>query len=121
MLGEIVHLYKNVSLVSDMSNREFSSWKRVDISSCSCDDKPYRHVHCPCFRCDGRATDRKTELRHWQEANQLNRTDLYLMVVVNFQVSSNSQLNHSKEDIVVEDAEDYVQNVIPNLDVEMDD
>lgn len=57
-----------------------------------------------------------------QEANQLDRTDLDSTDVVDFQVSScNSQLNHSREDIVVEDAEDYVRNVIPNLDVEMDD
>jgi len=54
-----------------MSKEKRFTWKRVDISSCSCADKPYRHVHCPCFRCNGRATDRKTEIRHWKETCKL--------------------------------------------------
>ena len=41
-----------------------STWSRDDISTCECEEKPFRHVHCPCFGCQGRATDRKTELRH---------------------------------------------------------
>lgn len=45
-------------------------WKRSDISCCICNEKKYRHVHCPCNSCNGRATDRKTEIRHWQEANR---------------------------------------------------
>jgi len=44
-------------------------WNRSDVSSCTCTEKSYRHVHCPCSKCNGRATDRKTELRHWQEVN----------------------------------------------------
>ena len=42
-------------------------WKRSDISSCNCPEKPYRHVHCLCSSCDGRGTDRGAELRHWRE------------------------------------------------------
>lgn len=40
-------------------------WKRVEIISCNCSDKHYRHVHCPCFVCKGQAVDRHTEFRHW--------------------------------------------------------
>lgn len=35
----------------------------------------YRHVHCPCFACSGRATDRKMELQHWKETFQLAGTN----------------------------------------------
>ncbi|XP_048578361.1 uncharacterized protein LOC125560609 isoform X2 [Nematostella vectensis] len=45
-------------------------WKRSDVSCCNCTEKKYRHVHCPCATCNGRATDRKTEIRHWKEANR---------------------------------------------------
>lgn len=45
-------------------------WKRSDVSGCNCNEKKYRHVHCPCAICNGRATDRKTEIRHWKEANR---------------------------------------------------
>ena len=103
-----------------MSNRETLTWKRADISSCRCDDKSYRHVHCPCFRCNGRATDRKTELRHWHDANQLHETDLNSMDVgFDLKESGNSQIDNLKENDV--DTEDYVQNELPNVDVEMED
>ena len=42
-------------------------WSREDISACDCSARTYRHVHCPCFRCQGSATDKTTELRHWRE------------------------------------------------------
>ena len=29
--------------------------------------KSNRYVHCQCLRCNGRATTRSTELRHWSE------------------------------------------------------
>lgn len=44
------------------------TWSRSEISSCNCDAKSYRHVHCPCSTCNGRAVDRRSELRHWNEA-----------------------------------------------------
>ncbi|KAK2549163.1 hypothetical protein P5673_030544 [Acropora cervicornis] len=50
-------------------------WSRDEISGCDCNEKTYRHVHCPCFACSGRATDRKTELRHWKETCQLAATN----------------------------------------------
>ena len=43
-------------------------WARDEVSSCNCSEKSYRHVHCRCLRCNGKATTRKTELRHWSEA-----------------------------------------------------
>ena len=43
------------------------AWSREDISACNCSARTYRHVHCPCFWCQGSATDRTTELRHWRE------------------------------------------------------
>ena len=46
-------------------------WRRGDIYSCGCSEKRYRHVHCPCSECKGRATDRSTELRHWHKAKFL--------------------------------------------------
>ena len=49
-------------------------WSRDEISGCECREKSYRHVHCPCFACNGRATDRKTELRHWKETCELAAT-----------------------------------------------
>lgn len=49
-------------------------WSRDEISGCECREKSYRHVHCPCFACKGRATDRKTELRHWKETCELAST-----------------------------------------------
>ena len=41
---------------------------RVDIAACSCCEKSYLHVHCPCEECNGRATSRKTELEHWRRS-----------------------------------------------------
>lgn len=43
-------------------------WARDEVSSCNCSEKCYRHVHCRCLRCKGKATTRKTELWHWAEA-----------------------------------------------------
>ena len=43
-------------------------WARDEVSSCNCSEKSYRHINSRCLRCNGRATTRKTELRHWSEA-----------------------------------------------------
>lgn len=50
-------------------------WSRNEVSSCHCPEKSYRHVHCPCSNCSGRATDRSTERRHWVEASTVARAD----------------------------------------------
>lgn len=47
------------------------SWSREEIATCSCSERKYRHVHCPCLQCRGSATDRNTELRHWRESQLL--------------------------------------------------
>ena len=54
-----------------MEVRKVKCWSRRDISTCNCSEKQYRHVHCPCSDCKGRATDRSTELRHWNQTNVL--------------------------------------------------
>lgn len=48
------------------------TWTRGEVSSCNCSEKTYRHVHCRCFRCKGKATTRSIELRHWSEARLLD-------------------------------------------------
>ena len=50
---------------------EIISWDRVDIVACSCPDKTYLHVHCPCEQCEGKATSRKVELEHWKRSQLL--------------------------------------------------
>ena len=47
-------------------------WDRRDISACSCSAKSYRHVHCPCEQCGGKATSRKGEMEHWKRSQLLN-------------------------------------------------
>ena len=55
--------------------RKVTFWSRSYISACSCSKKAYRHVNCPCSDCNGRATDRSTELRHWRQASVLTDED----------------------------------------------
>ena len=59
----------------EVQGRKVTFWSRSDISACSCSEKAYRHVHCPCSDCNGRATDRSTELRHWRQASVLTDQD----------------------------------------------
>lgn len=59
----------------EVQGRKVTFWSRSDISACSCSEKAYRHVHCPCSDCNGRATDRSTELRHWRQASILTDQD----------------------------------------------
>ena len=54
-----------------MEVRKVKCWSRSDVSTCNCSEKQYRRVHCPCSDCKGRATDRSTELRHWNQTNVL--------------------------------------------------
>ena len=51
------------------------SWSREQITYCSCNSLSYKHAHCPCSRCNGKAVSRSTEYRHWIEANaELSRS-----------------------------------------------
>ena len=81
-------------------------WSRDEISGCDCNEKMYRHVHCPCFACNGRATDRKTELRHWKETCQLAVTNS--AGVVN---SDSDNDSHISGDISFEDVGESDQPV----------
>ena len=45
---------------------ERNVWSRESITSCSCDENRYRHVHCPCHICRGKAVSRVMELLHWK-------------------------------------------------------
>jgi len=49
------------------------NWLRTEIRNCCCPEKSYNHVHCPCNRCNGKATPRTTELRHWQTQQKILR------------------------------------------------
>lgn len=50
---------------------KMESWSREEIATCSCSERKYRHVHCPCLQCRGSATDRNTELQQWRESQLL--------------------------------------------------
>ena len=51
-----------------MDSEPVHTWTRDGVSSCNCPEKSYRHVHCRCLRCQGKATSRSIEMRHWSEA-----------------------------------------------------
>lgn len=47
-------------------------WFGIDNCFCYCSGKSYRHVHCPCERCAGKATSRKVEIEHWKRSQLLS-------------------------------------------------
>lgn len=81
-------------------------WSRDEISGCECNEKMFRHVHCPCFACSGRATDRTTELRHWKETCQLAATKS-----ASFVNSDSDNDSHISDDISFEDVGECDQPV----------
>ena len=40
-------------------------WNRSDVPYCVCPSLTYKHAHCPCEKCRGKAVSRATEFRHW--------------------------------------------------------
>lgn len=52
---------------------KFITWARSDVSTCTCPDLNYRHSHCPCESCNGRAVSSSTEYIHWEKNNILAR------------------------------------------------
>ena len=50
---------------------KFRKWTRSDVSTCTCSDLSYRHSHCPCETCNGKAVSSSTEFRHWERSNLL--------------------------------------------------
>lgn len=73
-------------------------WSRSDVSTCSCSQKSYRHVHCPCSGCNGRATDRSTELRHWRQAHVLFQAQ-QLPIDDNGCIDSETELSFHESDL----------------------
>lgn len=90
-------------------------WSRDEISGCECREKSYRHVHCPCFACNGRATDRKTELRHWKETCELAATSP--ASVLNNHSDSDS---HISEDMFFDDVAGCDQSAEDELGIGSD-
>lgn len=45
------------------------SWSHEQITYCSCSLLSYKHAHCPCSHCGGKAVARSTEYQHWMETN----------------------------------------------------
>ena len=100
-----------------MADGEVTLWTRGDIYACSCSEKKYRHVHCPCSECNGRATDRSTELRHWHQAKFLTDPEIGLPIDARDSTDTESEVdsleNYASEDArdVETDGEDLLQHV----------
>ena len=45
-------------------------WSHTDVPYCICPSLPYKHAHCPCELCHGKAVSRATEFRHWSAAKR---------------------------------------------------
>lgn len=56
-------------MANNESQSVINTWQRNDVSACDCEEKPFTHVHCPCWNCRGKATCCSTEIRHWREAS----------------------------------------------------
>ena len=100
-----------------MADGEVTLWTWGDIYACSCSEKQYRHVHCPCSECNGRAIDRSTELRHWHQAKLLTDPETGLAVDARDSTDTESEVD-SLESYASEDAsdmetdgEDHLQHV----------
>ena len=90
------------------------TWNRAEVSSCNCLEKSYRHVHCPCLHCQGKATTRSTELRHWSESRPWSEAEGALttfefgdgsddeLTVMDFDAEGGVSAEQSEADIMVE-------------------
>ena len=54
------------ALCSRKRKHKSKGWSRNEICACHCEDLAYKHVHCPCDQCSGKAVPTSTEYRHWQ-------------------------------------------------------
>ena len=96
-------------------------WSRRDISTCSCSERSYRHVHCPCPNCKGRATDKNKELRHWREASILHdhrETQLDIADGTCTQGTSNQSYDSESEGIEVDFLESRFSEGEQDMEVE---
>ena len=96
-----------------MEVRKVKCWIRSDISTCNCSEKQYGHVHCPCSDCKGRATDRRTELRHWNQTNVLidHKRDESQLVAAGEEILFISQ--HEKNPILMFPVSVTFRNIFP--------
>lgn len=96
-------------------------WSRRDISTCNCSERSYRHVHCPCQTCNGRATDKNTELRHWREASILHdhrETQLDIDDGTGTHGTSNQSYDSESEGIEVDFLESHFSEGEQDMEVE---
>lgn len=77
------------------SNQNFSFdghlWDRAEVCSCNCPEKPYRHVHCKCFSCQGRATSGTAE---WARCEFLQQNPFSWSWRVRVRMSTRLQTPH---------------------------
>ena len=91
------------------------TWSRDKVSSCNCSEKYCRHVHCPCLRCQGNATSRSTELRHWSKSRLLSEGASSLTT---FEVGSDSGGGSGDELTIMDfDAEESFSEEQPRADI----
>ena len=91
------------------------TWSRDKVSSCNCSEKYCRHVHCLCLRCQGNATSRSTELRHWSESRLLSEGASSLTT---FEVGSDSGGGSDDELTIMDfDAEESFSEEQPRADI----
>ena len=98
------------------------TWTRGEVSSCNCSEKTYRHVHCRCLRCKGKATTRSIELRHWSEARLLD-AGATGTVEFNFHSGGGSDTNGPEEGMDIGEERTDLLEVLEmdeNPDVESD-
>ena len=98
------------------------TWTRGEVSSCNCSEKTYRHVHCRCLRCKGKATTRSIELRHWSEARLLD-AGATGTVEFNFHSGEGSDTNGPEEGMDIGEERTDLLEVLEmdeNPDVESD-
>lgn len=82
----------------------------------------YRHVHCRCLRCKGKATTRSIELQHWSEA-QLLDAGASGTVEFNFHSGGGSDTNGLEEGMHIDKERTYLLEVLEmdkTTDVESD-
>jgi hypothetical protein len=104
-------LLTSVFLLKMHQQETTATWKRADISFCTCREKSYRYVHCHCKVCKGRATDRSTEMRHWKEANRASNS-VYSPNNNNSDDTSIGQIDFMEPSVIESDHEMDVDNLV---------
>lgn len=53
------------------ADQQQSTWRRERVVRCTCPEKGYAHVHCPCQKCQNSAVPPSVELNHWKKSRLL--------------------------------------------------